>query len=140
MNLPDIAAVLPIGVALVLLLTVFALIALTVRKRAELAVAEAQARAAEDRFATVADATEGWLWECDAELRLSYVSHLPAGADPTEILGKRRDEFPGLVDDPALWRRHFEDLNARRPFDNFIFTRDVPALGRFTVRVSGRPI
>src|SRR5258708_19477528 len=100
MNRPDIAAVLPIGVALVLLLTVFALIALTVRQRAELAVAEAQARVAEDRFATVADATESWVWECDAELRMSYVSHLPAGAHPARVLAKRRAPFPPLAAPP----------------------------------------
>ena len=114
--------------------------ALALRQRAHRRGAEARARTAEARFAMITASATNWLWETDPEMRLSWVSHLPAGADPGEVLGRRREEFVGLDDDPVLWQRHRDDLAARRPFDDFIFSREVPGIGRRVVRISGRPV
>jgi len=115
-----------------------ALAALAVRQRARLRAAEARARTAEERLELVSRSANSWLWETDPEMRLSYASRAPVG-DPGEVMGKRRDEFAGLVDPPELWQRHREDLAAHRPFENFVFTRDIPGAGRRSLRISGRP-
>jgi signal transduction histidine kinase len=115
--------------------------ALALRQRARHAAAEARARTAEARFDMIAVSSRSWMWETDPEMRLSWVSRLPDGADPGEILGKRRDEFHGLLDDErGPWGQHLADLAARRPFDDFVFRRDVPGVGRLAMRISGRPI
>src|SRR5260221_1880268 len=113
--------------------------ALAMRERTRRAAAEARARTAEERFDLLAGSANSWLWETDAEMRLTWASRLPGGADPHEVLGKRRDEFPGLEDDRAVLQQHHADLAARRAFDNFVFRREVPRVGRRTIRVSGRP-
>src|SRR5581483_3480133 len=131
------------GLAVVLIalaLAVAGLATLALRQRALRLAAEARARAAEERFERVAVSAGSGLWETDAEERLSYVSQLPSGANPREVLGKRRDELAGLADDPALWQGHRADLAARRPFDNFVFTRELPRIGRRTMRLTGRPV
>jgi signal transduction histidine kinase len=124
----------------VLALVVAGLAALAARQRARLAATETRVRAAEERFDLVAQSASTWLWETDAEMRLTYASRLPSGGDPVTIMGKRRDELSGNEDDPALWQRHREDYAARRPFDDFVYTRNVPGLGRRTMRLNGRPI
>ncbi|MBI3515481.1 MAG: PAS-domain containing protein [Proteobacteria bacterium] len=129
-----------LAVALAGVLLLAAVGALAIRERARRAVVEARARTAEKRFDLLAGSAASWLWETDAEMRLTWVSHLPGGADPGEVLGRRRDEFPGLEDDRALWQQHQADLAARRGFDDFVFSRDVPGIGRRTVRVSGHPV
>jgi signal transduction histidine kinase len=130
-----------LAVLLVLLaLAVAGLAMLAARQRTRLGLAEARARAAEERFDLVSVSAGSWLWETDAEMRLGYLSRLPSGGNPDEVLGKRRDEFSGIESDSAEWQRHREDLAARRPFDNFVFTRDVPRIGRRTMRIQGHPI
>jgi signal transduction histidine kinase len=125
---------------LVALVLAVGLVTLMLWQRARLTRAEARARAAEERFDLVAVSAGSWLWETDADMRLSYVSRRPSGRDPSELLGKRRDELAEQYDDPAIWQRHLADLAARRRFDNFVFTRDVPGLGLRTMRVSGHPV
>src|SRR5579862_6579830 len=112
MVMPGLTAIL-----VALALAVAGLAALAIRLRARLAAAELRVSAAEQRFDLIALSASSWLWESDAEMRLSYVSRRPSGRDPSELLGKRRDELKEQYDDPEMWRRHLEDLAARRPFD-----------------------
>ena len=134
--MPGLAAAL-VGLSL---LAAAALAVLALQERARRRAAEGRADTAEERFAMISASAGSWLWETDPEMRLSWVSRLPAGADPGEVLGRRRDEFVGLDDDPELWQRHRTDLAARRPFDDFVFSRDVPGMGRRVVRIDGRPV
>src|SRR5580658_9669985 len=130
-----------LGLAVVLVALVIAgLATLALRQRARLEAAEARLRAAEERFELIARSANSWLWETDADMRLSYITRRPSGGDPGELLGRRRDEPTGTEDDPALWQRHRDDYAARRRFDDFVFSRTIPGVGRRTLRVSGRPI
>src|SRR5438876_657262 len=98
-------SLLGLAAALVVVLSLLAaagLAALAVRQRARLAALAARARAARERFEMVALSGNSWLWETDTEQRLTYLSRLPRGADPGEVMGKRRDEFEGHADDLAL--------------------------------------
>src|SRR5260221_4900773 len=113
---------------------------LALRQRARAIAAEARAGLAEERFERVAVSAASWVWETDAEMRLTWVSRLPSGADPGDLLGKRREEYEDVANDPAAWQRYQETVAARRPFSDFVFTRRDPHLGRQTVRLSGQPL
>ena len=95
------------------------------------------------RLAEFVEITSDWLWETDAEHRLSYVSlpqdvvfHKPIA----NIMGLRRWELPGIdAADPA-WGRHIADLTARRSFRNFEYTVTDTQGDVRHMSVSGKPI
>lgn len=66
-----------------------------------------------------------WIWETDCELRFSWFSdnyNEVTGLDPQAILGRRRFDFLKQV--PAgnvSVAAHLADLDARRPFRNFVY-------------------
>src|SRR3954463_5577372 len=86
---------------------------LALRQRARALAAEARARLAEERFERVAMSAASWVWETDTEMRLTWVSRLPSGADPGDLLGKRREEYEDVEDDPAAWRGYQGAIAAR---------------------------
>ncbi|MGB3537617.1 MAG: PAS domain-containing protein [Mesorhizobium sp.] len=66
-----------------------------------------------------------WLWETDAELRFSWVSdsyQTVTGIDPSNVIGRFRFDF--LKQAPHGSRTvtaHLDDLQARRPFRDFVY-------------------
>jgi len=66
-----------------------------------------------------------WIWETDAELRFSWLSESyqsVTGIDPATALGKFRFDFlesSARGDERAA--RHLEDLQAHRPFRDFVY-------------------
>lgn len=101
--------------------------------------AEAARRHSETRFKDFAESASDWLWETDRDHRFTYFS-----ADGSE----NPDPEQNTIFDMRLrfdheedkWARHRADLDARRPFRNFIFDR-VGADGDVRqVRVSGAPV
>jgi len=111
----------------------------TERVRAEQRLAHSEARLAD--FLEVAS---DWLCETDAEHRLTCISSDRAGAGRPAAgdLGLRRWEIEGVVHDPEdpAWQRHKADLEAHRPFRNFLYARRDTA-GAITYRViSGKPV
>ncbi len=94
--------------------------------------AAARLAASEARFRDFAESASDWLWEQDAELRFTFLSHgglEPFGLKAADFIGKRRDET-GLHG-PSLeeWSAHHEDIAQRRPFRDFRFYR-IDADGR----------
>jgi PAS domain-containing protein len=90
--------------------------------------AEAAARASEERFRQFAGVASDWLWETDVEHRFTYfvgnagtLDHRPYGVTRWDLVGASLAE--------PKWRAHFEDLEARRPFRSFEYTR-IDAAGR----------
>jgi two-component system sensor kinase FixL len=82
-------------------------------------------RRGEERFRDNVAATSDWIWEMDADLRVSYVSgHYfdIVGTTPEDIIGKKRSEMP-----PALpceeWETYLETLEAHRPYKGLVFSR-----------------
>ena len=95
------------------------------------------------QFREIADFAGDWVWEMDADLSFSYLSarffeKFPM--TPETILGKTRSEFADPGADDKAWQRHFRDLEARRPFQDFRYAltdRD----GRIRhIRIGGRPV
>ncbi|MBX3566623.1 MAG: response regulator [Rhizobiaceae bacterium] len=79
------------------------------------------AREVEQLLLTGAD----WIWETDAELRFSWLSEgyrSASGIDPATVLGRFRFDFlDRKAANHELALLHMEDLQARRPFRDFVY-------------------
>lgn len=66
-----------------------------------------------------------WIWETDAELRFSWLSptyQAATGIDPADVLGRFRFDFLNQVlKGNHSAAAHLEDLQARRPFRDFVY-------------------
>ena len=71
------------------------------------------------------EAGADWIWETDAELRFSWVSEnyqAATGIDPASILGRFRFDFlKQMLDGNRNAAAHLEDLQAHRPFRDFVY-------------------
>ena len=91
----------------------------TITKMADMDLA---LRASEQRFRDFAEATADWFWETGPDGRFTFISdrfYEEFKVKPTSILGKTRKEFISDVEletEPDKWRKHFDDLEAHRPF------------------------
>ena len=71
------------------------------------------------------DAGCDWIWETDAELRFSWLSEsyeTVSGISPDKVLGRFRFDFLKQASSGSKTAAaHLEDLQARRPFRNFVY-------------------
>ncbi|EME71242.1 sensor protein gacS [Paramagnetospirillum caucaseum] len=108
------------------------------RKRIEREMAESQ-----ERFRDFAQSTSDWFWEMGPELRFTsfsgqFTEHTQAL--PSHFVGHTRDEM--IADDTPMEarRQNLADMEARRPFRDFVYrTRNMSGPGRF-LRVNGKPV
>ena len=100
--------------------------------------------ASEARYRGAAESGSDWVWETDAEHRLSWLSPHYFALEParaSRLFGKRRWETSPDPPDANCWRLHRADLDARRPFRDFQFRSvDGDDGGPRYVRVSGKPV
>ncbi|HET6223910.1 MAG TPA: PAS-domain containing protein, partial [Dongiaceae bacterium] len=99
--------------------------------------------ASEQRFREFAEIASDWLWEMDSDLRFTYISPRAAeisGVPADHSLGRTREEVADTSVDPEGFRRHLADLQARRPFRDFVFARRTRSGEHRYARVSGKPI
>ncbi len=86
-------------------------------KRAEEALSKSEAR-----FKDLASVASDWFWETDENDCFSFITerfYEEMDVRPEDIIGKSRRELGGDQEDTAnseKWRKHFEDIDARRPF------------------------
>jgi len=104
---------------------------------------EATMKASEERFRDVAEIAGDWIWETDADLRFTYLSPrffeiFPV--EPTNILGKTRQEFAGRELDEPHWRAHYSDLAERRSFRDFAYSTTMADGAAHYIQISGKPI
>ena len=136
-SLPGYAAWAAGAVAVTLAIMLALLGMLHQREAAARALAASEARLF-DLVASMSD----WTWEQDADLRFTYISAVHVaryGLDPATWIGKRRDEL-GLDVDPAAMRAHMADLDARRPFRDFLVRRRAPDGRVLYFSISGNPV
>lgn len=95
------------------------------------------------RFQDFAEASSDWMWETDADHRFTLFAGNRERAitfDPEKSLGKTRLELMAAGAPAELVARHRADLEARRPFREFVYPM-AQGGGRVRhLRVSGRPV
>ncbi|HEV7370014.1 PAS domain S-box protein, partial [Arenibaculum sp.] len=96
----------------------------------------------EQRFRDFAEAASDWLWELDAQLRISHLSERIEdlmGVERHRLLGRRRQDIAAEDVDALKWREHMAAIARREPFRAFEyrFLRTDGAV-RY-VRTSGKP-
>ncbi|MCV3273867.1 PAS domain-containing protein [Roseobacter sinensis] len=91
-----------------------------------------------------AEIASDWFWETDAEHRFTFFSDRLSevvGVPAETFLGISRAEVPKGSFEEDLWKAHIADLQARRPFRDFLYQAKRPADGStFWVRTSGQPV
>lgn len=96
----------------------------------------------EQRFRDYAEASSDWFWETGPDLRISYLSEQHSeitGIDRSVFIGRRRDEFPGLIIDPNRLAEHQLVMERRLPFRDFIYAMRTPEGAVKHFQTSGRP-
>jgi two-component system sensor histidine kinase/response regulator len=99
--------------------------------------------ASEERFRDFAQSTSDWFWEMGPDLRFSgfsgqFTEH--TRSLPNHYVGHTRDEM--ISDDTPVEARlqNLADMEARRPFRDFVYrTKEMNGPGRF-LRVNGKPV
>ena len=108
------------------------------RKRIEREMAES-----EERFRDFAQSTSDWFWEMGPDLRFSgfsgqFTEH--TRGLPDHYVGHTRDEMIADETPMEARRQNLADMEARRPFRDFVYrTREMDGAGRF-LRVNGKPV
>jgi diguanylate cyclase (GGDEF)-like protein/PAS domain S-box-containing protein len=99
--------------------------------------------ASEARFRDVADASSDWIWEVDAQLRLTFISEryaLVTGKAPEASLGLPLAELFHPAENIDRWQHYLADLERWRSFRNVVsLCEDAHGIHR-TVRLSGKPV
>ena len=115
-----------------------------VRDLTDARLAQEALEESEQRFADFAEVVNDWLWELDEKLRFVYLSgrfEEIMGMPREQVLGRRRIElFPEEDHAGAATRNHHLDLEQRRPFDDYQFTRILDDGSKRSIRMSGKPV
>jgi len=106
--------------------------------------AEKALRNSEGRLQNFVDAASEWLWETDKDHNFTYMSERlydVTGLSAAQIIGKSRMEIIDKVVETDLnkWQKHVEDLNAHRPFRDFVYALDIGGELLY-IRINGVPV
>jgi PAS domain S-box-containing protein len=98
-------------------------------------------RDSEQRLRVYAEMASDWFWEQDAAFRFAWTSDTsPAHRMGGHSDGLTRWGLAGASLTDHLWAKHFEDLQAHRPFRDFRYERTGLAGDIRHVSVSGTPV
>lgn len=114
------------------------------RQPAEISLLQAAeaVRANERRLDDFADLASEWFWETDPAYRVTALegyTEPSLGLERERTLGRTLRELETPTDDPEKWRRHQDDLDARHPFQNLVYSRTDDNGDSHYIRVSGKP-
>ena len=82
-----------------------------------------------------------WFWETDRDHRFTFLSDKLrdiTGVDTSNYVGRSRVEMSAKPESATV-RLHIADLEAHRPFTNYVYQGDTPR-GKLWFRVSGKPV
>jgi PAS domain S-box-containing protein len=91
--------------------------------------AEQALRESERRFRELFEIASDYFWENDAQQRIIYVSEnyeKVFGIPPSQVLGRRLTEMPGVSVDPEMGKMAIAAIKARRPYRDFLYSRKFP--------------
>ena len=93
----------------------------------------------------VAGMAASWWWKTDKQHRVVEIwhlyNHIPQQGRSARSFGKTRwDTAGGDTKTDEIWRGHLEDLEARRPFENFRYLLETPDDSPTEICVSGKPV
>jgi len=109
----------------------------------EIKKAEQAFRESERRFRDFAESSADWFWEMDENLRFTWMSpnvEQIVGVPPEWHYGKTRQDLLGDNYDADLWDAHFQVLNERKAFRDFVFLRQGDGIPQKWIQTSGKPI
>jgi PAS domain S-box-containing protein len=112
------------------------------RKSSQMSDAALADREWERQCGDLAWLASDWLWEMDADLRISYLSdrlRWIMDVDPAFFIGKQREEYVDPATDSAEMKGHQEDLRAHKPIRDFTYDIETPS-GRRYVKIDGDPL
>ena len=106
--------------------------------------AETVARQDERRFADLVELSSDWIWEMDAELRITYMSpkiRTITGMPPAFYIGKTRAEADAADSRDETWLRLEDAMLARQPFHGVLLRSPRRDTGQIIhYELSGKPI
>jgi len=97
----------------------------------------------QNRFKDFAESASDWFWEMDEDLRFTFISEGNRGNsyfDKTACIGKKREEITREALTDTKWRKHLDDMKARRPIKDFTYNMVIPDGEERTIRVNGTPL
>ncbi len=115
-----------------------ALLDITERKRAELALTQSEAR-----FRALTAMSSDFYWEQDENFRITAMSEgveTSVGISSQWHIGKTRWEVPGIKLGKQEWAAHKAVLEAHQPFTDFTYERIGPDGASRYLSISGQPI
>ena len=102
---------------------------------------EKSLQVSEQRFRDFSQAGSDWFWESDINHRFNtYYSNVTKPPDEWGITRYERASLEDRESNPEKWRRHLRDLDAHRPFRDFVYSIKDSGKSRLWVRTSGLPV
>jgi|GEM_PF-2609357 len=95
------------------------------------------------RLLAFAKANSDWFWEMDRDLRFCHFSDTfeeVTGVVPSMFLGKTRQETGAPSVEPKVFEQHLADLDAHKPFRDFVHSRTKPDGSDVWLSINGNPI
>jgi diguanylate cyclase (GGDEF)-like protein/PAS domain S-box-containing protein len=100
-------------------------------------------RLSEARLASLVSLSADWIWEQDAEGRMTYISdgmRAATGLDPRAMLGRKRRDFSGFKAPAEAVRAFQAAMQAHRPFRDFTYLTEGANGREVHIRISGEPV
>ncbi len=98
----------------------------------------------QQRFKDFAETAADWLWECDSNLNINYLSdnHATIVDDfADKVIGKNLLQYKeSIFENPKAYRLFHQFINNQKPFNNIEITLEPKAGGKFYYSVSGKPV
>jgi diguanylate cyclase (GGDEF)-like protein len=98
----------------------------------------------EERLKCILELSTEWYWEQDENYRITRIVGAgfgKTGTDPQQHVGAARWDHDAVpVGDDGSWERHKATLEARQPFDGFLFRRVDPQGEMSYISSSGQPV
>jgi PAS domain S-box-containing protein len=107
----------------------------------ELKCAEQALCESEAKFRDFAETASDWLWETDAEYKLTALSDNAFGSDPAPRIGTVCwDSALDVETEPEKWRLVWATLDSHKPFRDFVYCAAGGGGAPMYVKASGKPV